>query len=78
MSYLGLTPSEYASGERPRRDHQGGPHPSRRAMIGTPPKVSRQLRLEGLPKAIQNISWKAQVRLCKRYRPLTARGKNLK
>jgi transposase len=41
-------------------------------------KVSRhlQLRLEKLPKAIQDLSWKAQVRLCKRYRQLTARGKH--
>ena len=43
-----------------------------------PAKVSRhlQLRLEKLPKAIQDISWKAQVRLCKRYRQLSARGKH--
>jgi hypothetical protein len=25
---------------------------------------------------IQDVSWKAQVRLCKRYRRLMARGKN--
>jgi hypothetical protein len=44
-----------------------------------PAKVSRaiQIRLEGLPQAIQDIGWKAQVRLCKRYRQLTARGKNV-
>jgi transposase len=43
-----------------------------------PAKVSRhlQLRLETLPKPIQDISWKAQVRLCKRYRRLLARGKH--
>ena len=29
-----------------------------------------------LPKPIQDISWKAQVRLCKRYRRLLARGKH--
>jgi len=28
-------------------------------------------------KVIQEISWKAQVRLCKRYRQLLARGKNV-
>jgi hypothetical protein len=41
-------------------------------------KVSRplQLRLEQQPKAIQDFSWKAQVRLCKRYRRLMARGKH--
>ena len=44
-----------------------------------PAKVSRhlQLRLETQPKVIQEISWKAQVRLCKRYRQLLARGKNV-
>ena len=36
-----------------------------------------QLRLEKVPKAIQDSSWKAQVRLCKRYRRLMARGKNI-
>ena len=43
-----------------------------------PAKVSRhlQLRLEQQPKMIQDISWKAQVRLCKRYRQLVARGKH--
>jgi transposase len=35
-----------------------------------------QLWLEQLPKPIQDISWKAQVRLCKRFRRLTARGKH--
>jgi hypothetical protein len=34
------------------------------------------LRRENQPKAIQDISWKAQVRLCKRYRRLMARGKH--
>src|SRR5919108_31669 len=43
-----------------------------------PAKVSRHLqrRLETQPKAIQDISWKAQVRLCQRYRRLIARGKH--
>ena len=30
-----------------------------------------------MPKAIQDISWQAQVRLCKRYRRLVARGKQV-
>ena len=44
----------------------------------TPAKVSRhlQLRLEKVPTVIQDISWQAQVRPCKRYRRLMARGKN--
>ena len=87
MNYLGLTPSEYASG--PRRQHGGmtktGHTHARRALVEGawayryPAKVSRhlQLRLENLPAAIQAISWKAQVRLCKRYRQLMAKGKNV-
>jgi hypothetical protein len=35
-----------------------------------------QLRLEKQSKIIQDISWKAQLRLCKRYRRLIARGKH--
>jgi Transposase and inactivated derivatives len=86
MSYLGLTPSEYSSGER---RHLGGitkagnTHARRVLIEGAwayryPAKVSRhlQLRLQTLPKPIQDIAWKAQVRLCKRYRKLIARGKN--
>ena len=44
----------------------------------SPAKVSRQLqlRLEHQPKSIQDIRWKAQVRLCKRYRRLGAKGKH--
>jgi transposase len=86
MSYLGLIPSEHTTGER---RHQGGitktgnSHACRALIEGAwayryPAKVSRhlQLRLEKVPKALQDISWQAQVRLCKRYRRLIARGKN--
>jgi transposase len=86
MSYLGLTPSEYSSGERRRQGSitkTGNTHARRALVEGAwayryPAKVSRhlQLRLETLPKPIQDISWKAQVRLCKRYRKLSARGKH--
>jgi transposase len=86
MSYLGLTPSEYSTGERRRQGgitKTGNTHARRALIEGAwayryPAKVSRhlQLRLEKVPKPIQDISWKAQVRLCKRYRQLIARGKN--
>jgi hypothetical protein len=84
MSYLGLTPSEYSSGERRRQGSitkTGNTHARHALVEGAwayrdPAKVSRhwQLRLEKLPKAVQGISWKAQVRLCTRYRQLSARG----
>src|SRR5437773_10805949 len=87
MSYLGLTPSEYSSGERRRQGgitKAGNSHARRALVEGAwayryPAKVSRhlQLRLEKLPAEVQAISWKAQVRLCKRYRQLTARGKHV-
>jgi transposase len=86
MKFLGLIPSEYSSGERRRQGtitKAGNSHARRVLVEGAwayryPAKVSRhlQLRLEKQPKAIQDISWKAQVRLCKRYRQLIARGKH--
>jgi transposase len=86
MKYLGLIPSEYSSGERRRQGpitKAGNTHARRALVEGAwayryPAKVSRhiQLRLEQLPKPIQDISWKAQVRLCTRFRRLLARGKH--
>jgi transposase len=86
MKYLGLIPSAYSSGERRRQGSitkTGNTHARRALVEGAwayryPAKVSRhlQLRLEMLPKPIQDISWKAQVRLCKHYRRLMARGKH--
>jgi transposase len=86
MKFLGLVPSEYSSGECRRQGaitKAGNTHARRVLVEGAwayryPAKVSRhlQLRLEKQPKAIQDISWKAQVRLCKRYRKLIARGKH--
>jgi transposase len=86
MSDLGLIPSEYSSGARRRQGGitQAGNTHARRALIERawayryPAKVSRHLqwRLDMLPKPIQDIRWKAHVRLCKRYRTLSARGKH--
>jgi transposase len=85
LKCLGLMPSDYSPGERRRQGGitTAGKTPARRALVEgawaywSPAKVSRplQLRLAKQPRAIQDISWKAQVRLCKRYRRLMARGK---
>jgi transposase len=86
MKFMGLIPSEHSSGE-PRRQGSitkaGNTHARRVLVEGAwayryPAKVSRhlQLRLEKPPKIIQDISWKAQVRLCQRSRRLVARGKH--
>jgi transposase len=86
LSSLGLIPSEHPTGEHRRQGSipkTGNSHARRALIEGAwayryPAKVSRhlQLRLEKVPQGIQDISWKAQVRLCKRYRRLRAHGKN--
>lgn len=85
-AFVGLIPSEYSSGESRRQGSitKTGNGRARRALTEAAwayrysPKVSPiiQKRIESLPKAIQDIGWKAQLRLCKRFRRLTARGKH--
>jgi transposase len=85
-AFIGLIPSEYSSGESRRQGgitKAGNGHVRKALVEGAwayryPAKVSPHLqkRLEGLPKPIQDIAWKAQVRLCKRYRRMIGRGKN--
>ena len=85
MGFVGLVPSLHASGLR----HRSGAitktgnahvrrvlteaawayrHPARRTAV-------LRRRLEGQPEEIQQLAWKAQVRLCGRYRRMRARGK---
>jgi transposase len=85
-AYLGLSPSEHTSGPKRRQGgitKSGNTHARRVLVEGAwsyryTAKVSRiiQIRQENLPQSIKDISWKAQVRLCKRYRRLVSRGKN--
>jgi transposase len=85
MSYLGLVPSEHSSGEKTRRGSitKAGNTHVRRMLVEAAwayrfrARVSRALlqRQEDLPQSIRDIAWKAQVRLCARYRRLWARGK---
>ena len=84
-AFLGLVPSERSTGESVRRGGLtlAGNRRARRALIEAawtyryPARVSKvlQTRIEGLPKAVREIAWKAQIRLCARYRKLIARGK---
>lgn len=86
MGYLGLIPSENSSGER---RHQGaitkaGNRSARRALVeaawayryraAVSPVIAR--RQTGMPKTVIDIAWKAQLRLCARFRELSARGLN--
>jgi transposase len=85
MAYLGLVPSEHSSGARLRHGgitKTGNAHARRALIEGSwtyrmPARVSRKLydRLEGLPPEVCDIAWKAQVRLCRRWRRLVALGK---
>ena len=85
MAYLGLVPSERSTGERVRRGGitKAGNTRARRVLIEGawtyrfPARMSRLLqeRQDGLPKVVREIAWQAQVRLCGRYRRLTAAGK---
>jgi transposase len=86
MSYLGLTPSEHSSGDRRRLGGitKAGNGHARRVLIEAAKayrhraKVSEaiQVRQQHLPTPIQDIAWRAQIRLCGRYRKLLARGKH--
>ena len=86
MSYLGLVPSEHSSGGkrhigaitkcgngRARRLLVEGAHTYRYAENIS---IDMQKRQEGLPKDIIDIAWKAQLRLCKRYKKMIAKGKH--
>lgn len=85
MSFLGLVPAERSTGETVRRAGLtlAGNRRARRVLVEAawsyrhPARVSETLRarLEALPKAVRDIAWKAQVRLCGRYRRLNAAGK---
>jgi transposase len=85
MAYLGLLPSEHSSGRTVHRAGitKVGNALARRALIEgawtyrMQPRVSRKLhdRIAALPQVVRDIGWKAQVRLCARYRRLAATGK---
>ena len=86
MSFLGLTSTEYSSGDKRIQysiSKAGNPH-ARVFLVESaqhyknPPKISRDLsqRQRSVPKPIRDIAWNAQVRLNKRYWHLVNSGKN--
>jgi transposase len=85
MAFIGLVPGERSTGATIRRVGitLAGNRRARRALVEGawtyrfPARVGEELRTrtEGLPKAVRDIAWKAQVRLCGRYRRLIAAGK---
>jgi transposase len=80
MAYLGLVPSEFSSG---KTRHQGsitksGNKHVRRILVEAAwsyrwsARISRDLEVpqQDQPKAVRDISWRAQLRLTKRFRHL--------
>lgn len=85
MAFLGRVPSEHSTGSSRRQGAmtKTGNGPVRRVLVEAawayrfPARKSRiiQRRAEQTPPGIQAIVWKAQQRLCARYRHLIEAGK---
>jgi transposase len=85
MAFLGLVPSERSTGET---RHQGGitktgNSSARKVLVeaawtyrhSAGLGVDHQRRQKDLPEPVRDIAWKAQTRLCARFRRLLAKGK---
>jgi len=88
MGFLGLVPSEHSSGPRRRQGGitlTGNGH-ARRMLVESawsyrfPARQTKHLKDKAVnaSPAAKKIAWKAQTRLCGRYRTLTRAGKNTK
>jgi transposase len=83
MAYLGLVPSEDSSGQRRRQGAitKAGNSAARRMLVEVahlyryPARVSADIvkRQSDLSKAVTDIAWTAQLRLCARFKRLGAR-----
>ena len=85
MGYLGLVPSENSTGDTVRRGGitKAGNGRARRILVEAawsyrhPPRVSRekQPKVAAAPRRVREIAWKAQTRLCRRFRSFERKGK---
>jgi transposase len=85
MAYLGLVPSESSTGDTVNRGGitKAGNGRARRILVEAawsyryPPRVSceKQIKVAAAPRAVREIAWKAQMRLCGRFRSLARKGK---
>jgi hypothetical protein len=85
MAYLGMVPSEHTSGPKRRIGAitKGGDVHARTLLIEAahsyrlPARIGRHkvAAVDAVPEAVRAIAWKAQTRLCQRYRHMMARGK---
>jgi transposase len=86
MAFLGMIPSEYTTGDKRRQGaitKTGNAHVRRvlceasHAYRYTPALTQYvRNRQKHLPAEIRDVGWKAQLRLCGRYRHLAAAGKH--
>ena len=85
MAYLGMVPSEHSSGPKRRIGAitKAGDVHARTLLIEAahsyrfPARIARRklAAVDAVPEAVRAIAWKAQTRLCQRYRSMMARGK---
>jgi transposase len=85
MAYIGLVPSEHSSGPKRRIGSitKAGDVHARTLLIEAahsyrlPARIARRklAAVDAVPEAVRVIAWKAQTRLCQRYRSMMARGK---
>ena len=85
MAFIGLVPGEHSSGSKRKLTGitKAGSLVARRLIVESswayrlPAKVGPaiMLRQQSIAGSIREIAWKAQVRLCARYRRMLARGK---
>jgi transposase len=87
MAFLGLVPSERSTGETKRQGGitRAGNVSARKALVeavwtyrhsaGIGVQHQQRQRQQALPQQVREIAWKAQTRLCARYRRLMAKGK---
>ena len=85
MAFLGLVPGEHSSGSKRKLTGitKAGSTVARRLIVEAawayrmPAKIGQamMLRQQSIATSIRDIAWRAQVRLCARYRRMLARGK---
>jgi transposase len=83
MAYVGMVPGEYSSGAKRRQGSitKAGNSAARRMLVEIAwhylhtPRVSPIIakRQDDLPKAVTDIAWSAQLRLCAKFKRLLAR-----
>jgi transposase len=85
MAYLGMVPSEHTSGPKRRIGAitKAGDVHARTLLIEAahsyrfPARIGRRklAAVDAVPEAVRAIAWKAQTRLCQRYRQMMVKGK---